>query len=478
MIVKEFAYPKVMQFFEEISGIPRGSYHEEQIALYLEGFAKERGLDCYRDALGNVLINCEASEGYEQEPALLMQGHTDMVCEKNEGVEHDFLTDGIDLFVEDGWLRAKGTTLGADNGVAVAVMLATLDGALGAHPALQCLFTVSEEVGLDGMKGFDMSRLFARQMLNMDSADENSIVVGCAGGMRTDMTIPVTRKKITVPLWKLRLGGLYGGHSGEDIHRGRANANRLLAFLLSRWRELDPTLRLISLHGGSKDNAIPREATAIVMAEQGMVEQIRGFSSAIRKKLCDDDSGFFVELVPVTTAHMDPMDEESTEKILSLICEVRNGVLSMCPHLPDLVEFSRNLAVVKTEEEALTICFSSRSAIDEQIDESAEELDALARTVGGVTRHHSRYPGWSFEEHSPLREKYVAAYEKLFAKQPKLETIHAGLECGLVKEIIPDMDILSCGPVILDLHSPDESLDLASFERFISIVKELLHTHS
>jgi dipeptidase D len=205
MIVKEFAYPKVMQYFEEISAIPRGSYHEEQIASCLESFAKERGLACYRDALGNVLINCKASEGYETEPALLMQGHTDMVCEKNEGVVHDFLTDGIQLLVEDGWLRAKGTTLGADNGVAVAVMLATLDGALSPHPALQCLFTVSEEVGLDGMKGFDMSRLYARQMLNMDSADENSIVVGCAGGMRTDLTAPVTRASASAPLWQVRV---------------------------------------------------------------------------------------------------------------------------------------------------------------------------------------------------------------------------------------------------------------------------------
>ena len=295
--------------------------------------------------------------------------------------------------------------------------------------------------------------------------------------MRTDMTLPVVREPHDAPLWQLRLGGLYGGHSGEDIHRGRENANRLLSGLLLRWRDLDPTLRLVSLRGGNKDNAIPREACALVAAKQGM-EEIRASADSIRKNLCADDSGFFLELTPVTSCPMDPMDARSTERILSLICEVRNGVLSMCPHLPDLVEFSRNLAVVKTEEEELTICFSSRSAIGEQIDESARELDAYAEKLGGATRHHSRYPGWSFEEKSPLRDKYVAAYEKLFARRPKLETIHAGLECGLVKEIIPDMDILSCGPVILDLHSPDEALDLSSFQRFISIVEELLHSHS
>ena len=477
MIVKEFAYPKVMQYFEEISAIPRGSYHEEKIASYLESFARERSLDCYRDALGNVLINCQASEGYETEPALLMQGHTDMVCEKNEGVAHDFMTDPISLWVDGGWLRAKGTTLGADNGVAVAVMLATLDGALAPHPALQCLFTVSEEVGLDGMKGFDMSRLYARQMLNMDSADENSIVVGCAGGMRTDLTLPVTRESCSAPLWQVRVGGLYGGHSGEDINRGRANANRVLAGVLCKWLTIDPSLRLVSMRGGSKDNAIPREAVALIAAEKGM-DEIRALTPEILKALCDDDRGFFMELTPAEAVAWEPMDTESTERILSFLCEVRNGVLSMCPHLPDLVEFSRNLAVVQTEAAHVNVYFSSRSAIDEQIDASAAELDAYAEAMGGSTRHYSRYPGWNFEEQSPLREKYVAAYETLFDKKPRLETIHAGLECGLVKEIIPDMDILSCGPVILDLHSPDEALELASFERFISIVQALLSHHS
>lgn len=468
-----FAYAEVMRYFKEISRIPRGSYHEEQIASYLEQFAKERGLSCYRDHVGNVLVDCPATPGYEKEPALLMQGHTDMVCEKNEGVAHDFTKDPLSLYVEDGWLRAKGTTLGADNGVAVAVMLATLDGAMGPHPTLQCLFTVSEEVGLDGMKAFDMSRITARQMLNMDSADESTVVVGCAGGLRSDLTLPVTREEGKGPVWLLRVGGLAGGHSGEDIHRGRANGNRVLAEILHRWMEQDPTLRLVSFTGGSKDNAIPREATACVMAEREL-ENGEQVAEEIRRTLCPEDGAFFLSLSQAPDLRENPMDAESTKRIVEWIRTVRNGVLSMCPQLPDLVEFSRNLAVVQTKEDGVLITLSSRSALEEQIDQSAAELDEWAATLGGSARHYSRYPGWSFEEHSPLREKYVVAYGALFGKEPKMETIHAGLECGLVKEKIPEMDILSCGPIILNLHSPDEAMNLDSLCRFVTILETLL----
>lgn len=474
---QETAYSVVMDYFYEISKIPRGSYHEEQIATYLEDFAHKRGLACYRDEIGNVLIDCPATEGYESEPPLLMQGHTDMVCEKNEGVAHDFLKDPLSLYEENGWLRARGTTLGADNGVAVAIMMAALDGALSPHPPLQCLFTVSEEVGLDGMKHFDMSRVYARQMLNMDSADESTVVVGCAGGLRSDLTLPVGREKEKKTLWTLRVNGLAGGHSGEDIHRGRANANQLLAEALEQWMAGDSQMRLVKFYGGSKDNAIPREATAIVSAEQEM-KCVKELERRIRQGLCPEDIGFTLTLSPCAGADLLPMDRSSSQKIVQFIRSVKNGVLAMCPNLPDLVEYSRNLAVVRTEEDCVQITFSSRSAMEAQIDQSAAELDALAAELGGSARHYSRYPGWSFEEKSPLRERYVAAYESLFGRAPRMETIHAGLECGLAKEKIPDMDILSCGPIILNLHSPDEAMDLASLSRFVTIIGTLLRSRS
>ena len=258
-MIKGFPYPNLFRFFEEISAIPRGSGHEEGIVAYLAHFAKERNLYCYTDEFKNVLIRKPAGEGYEHKAPILLQGHTDMVCEKNEGVKHDFLKDPISLYEENGWIRAKGTTLGADNGVAVAAMLAILDGDSDAHPELECLFTSSEEEGMDGALGFDYSLLRSRMMINMDGCDDRTILAGCAGGVRTSVNLPVEEETPEAPCLSIRVGGLAGGHSGEDIHRGRANAIKLMGGILSEFLEAHDDLRLVSLWGGDKDNAIPRE---------------------------------------------------------------------------------------------------------------------------------------------------------------------------------------------------------------------------
>ncbi|MBQ8850642.1 MAG: beta-Ala-His dipeptidase [Clostridia bacterium] len=475
MLIENFAYPKLLKYFEEISAIPRPSYHEEKIADYLVEFAQKRGLEYYRDALNNVLIDLPATEGREKSEPILLQGHTDMVCEKNEGVAHDFLADPLKLYVKDGWIRAEGTTLGADDGVAVAAMLALLDGACESHGRVQCLFTASEEVGLDGVKGFDYSRIFARKMINMDSADESLIIAGCAGGLRSSVTLPVERYEQSGEVVKVQIGGLAGGHSGEDIHRGRANANKLLGRVLNRLFCENSSARLISVSGGTKENAIPRESTAYILC--GGVDSIsalcKTLHAEISAELCADDKGFFLSVSPAESK-LAPMTRECGDRIIFLLLSLSNGVFEMNRSLSGIVEFSRNLGIIKTEADSFEAVVNSRSAIESQLDLSAAELDAYARIFGGVSDHYNRYPGWEYAESSEIRKAYTRAYSALYGKEPTVEVIHAGLECGLIKKALPDMDMLSCGPIVLNLHSPDEALDVASFERFFGVILKVL----
>lgn len=475
MLCENFAYPKLLKYFEEISAIPRPSYHEKGIADYLVAFAETHGLECYRDGLNNVLIDLPATEGKEGSEPLLLQGHTDMVCEKNNGVEHDFLAEPLRLYVKDGWLRAEGTTLGADNGVAVASMLAILDGACDSHGAIQCLFTASEEVGLDGAKGFDYSRIVARKMINMDSADESLIIAGCAGGLRSTVTLPVEREAADGVALRISIGGLAGGHSGEDIHRGRANANKLIGRVLNRIFTEFAEARLVCVNGGTKENAIPREATACVLVKDPMAVTVlcERVADEIRAELCGDDSAFFLTVEPCETGLM-PMNRESGDKVVFLILTLANGVFEMNHALPELVEYSRNLGICETEDKSFCATVNTRSASDSRIDLSVCELDAYAKVLGGVSEHYSRYPGWEFAKVSAIREDYTKAYAALYGKAPTVEVIHAGLECGIIKKAVPDMDMISCGPVVLNLHSPDEALNIASFERFFTVILKVI----
>lgn len=464
-----------MKYFEEISAIPRASYHEEKISEYLVNFARERGLEYYCDKVGNVLINMPASKGRENEPPILFQGHTDMVCEKNEGVEHDFSKDPLKLYVKDGWLRAKGTTLGADNGVAVAVMLALLDGEAESHRAMQCLFTVSEEVGLDGAKVFDYSRIYARKMINMDSADENLITAGCAGGLRSNLDIPVSREDVDGISLKISIKGLFGGHSGEDIHRGRANANKLMGRILAACLTEHQTLRLVSVSGGTKENAIPRESEAVVVCYDAskLTDTVNRISREIGAELCADDSAFNVRIEQIND-RVKAMTAESTQKVIFFMSTVSNGVFERSGELSGIVEYSRNLGVLRTREDTVEAVLNTRSARDSQIDCSVREIDLYAKMLSGSSKHYNRYPGWVYAERSKIREEYSEVFERLYGKKPVVEVIHAGLECGIIKAAIPDMDMISCGPVVVNLHSPDEALDLASFERFFNVIISLI----
>ncbi|MEE0970602.1 MAG: aminoacyl-histidine dipeptidase [Clostridia bacterium] len=474
-IIKGYSPARIFAFFEEIAKIPRGSGNEKGIADYLENFAHERGLYCYRDEINNVFIKGEATEGYENEPAVLLQGHTDMVCEKNSDVEFDFENDPIDIYVDDkGFLRAKGTTLGADNGVAVAIMLALLDGEKCEHPKLECLFTTQEETGLDGAKAFDYSLVSARKMINLDSENDGEVIVGCAGGTfhRADFELNMVPFKGEAV--KISIGGLMGGHSGENINSGRANANKLLGRVLLMADRACP-INLVHIEGGSKDNAIPREAWAIVSTENKdtLYDICENVKSAVRSELSKEDYSFYMRLenVPVPEKMA---DRDSTRRIIGFISSVQNGVIAMSTNIKGLVEFSRNLGIISTDGSKVGFVFSTRSAIESQLDFASSELESLVSLLSGSIEHLGRYPGWEYAKVSPLREKFFAVYKELTGNDPEANVIHAGLECGIIKSKLNDMDIISIGPGMRDIHSPDEALDLSSLERTWKIVCGLL----
>jgi len=464
----------VFRFFEQISAIPRSSYHEEKIADYLMAFAKERDLYAVRDGHHNVLIKAPASPGREQEAPILFQGHTDMVCEKNTDVEHDFLNDGLQLWVDGDLLRAKGTTLGADNGVAVAMMLALLDGEIKDHPAYECLFTTAEEVGLSGALGFDYRLISARRMLNLDSETLGVVTCGCAGGVCSEMALQFKAEPFSGTALSVSVTGLIGGHSGEQINSGRANANKLMGRLLASLGEKFDW-HLISLRGGSKDNAIPRECFAVLATDDpdALTDALLESAEQIAGELSTKDRGFSVAVEEVGPEG-EMLGAADTARAVSVLACAPNGVLEMSRDVAGLVEYSRNLGVVRTEGDRILFTFSSRSSSESRLDAAIAEINAMARALGAVTKHYGRYPGWSYSKGSPLRDAYLAAYRTVTGEEATVNIVHAGLECGIIRAKLPDMDVISIGPSMYDIHSPNEALDLPKTELFWQVLIELI----
>lgn len=464
----------VLAYFEKLCSIPHGSGNEEGVARFIEQVARSRGLYCVRDAKNNVFVRIPATEGREGEPAYLLQGHTDMVCAALSSSKHDFERDPLDLYIENGWLRARGTTLGGDDGIAVAMMLALIDGASEDHPTLELLFTVEEETGLAGAESFDYSEVTAKKMINLDSESESEICAGCAGGVRsrirfTPEVVPTSGDELT-----LTLDGLFGGHSGAEINCGRANAIMLTVRILKRLAE-EQDIALISLVGGEKDNAIPRSCTArlVVSDAEAAVELIENFDNEIRRELCPADEGLDFCIDTCCGVRNIPTIAQ-TRELLELLESVPVGVLAMSAELEGLVEFSRNLGVIEAGTDSVYITYSSRSAKEEQIDLSIEQVERCASALGATVYHEGRYPGWDFLPESELRERYA---EKCFArtgKRAKTVVIHAGLECGIIKSRLPEMDIISVGPNMRNIHTPDEALDLESCSRLFEVLLDVL----
>jgi dipeptidase D len=477
-VIHGYRPEKLFRYFEDLAAIPHGSGNESAVADWLVAFAHERGLEVIRDQWNNVLIRLPATPGREGEAPLLLQGHTDMVCEKNNDTVHDFTKDPLKLRVTDGWLHAEGTTLGGDDGIAVAVMLTVLDGGVTSNPPIECLFTTEEETGLTGAGNFDYSLLRARRLINLDNEELGILIAGCAGGIRSEVDIPINTVPYSLPRIEIDLKGLCGGHSGGCIHMGRANANKLMARILTALFAAHP-FRLVSMDGGSKDNAIPRECRAVIATES--VDESLAFLAAYEKtvaaELGEEDHGFhLITAVSTAEAKDRAMDTLATRRVLTVLTAAQDGVIAMSHDVPGLVEYSRNMGVVRTDSENFRfVCvFSTRSAIEAQIDASVAQLDMLASLVGAKTRHHSRYPGWSFAKESSIRDTYCARYREVMGKDVEVTIIHAGLECGIMKNHLPDLDAISVGPDMQGIHSPDEKMNLASCERFWEILRGII----
>lgn len=463
---------RVFYYFEEISKIPRGSGNEAGIASYIERFAAEHSLFSVRDGADNVFIKRAAAPGFEDAPCVLLQGHTDMVCEKNSGTEHDFLNDPISLRLDGDFLCAEGTTLGADDGIAVAMMLALLEDEGLSCGALECLFTTGEEVGLCGMKAFDKGLISARYMINLDSESSDCAVISCAGGVRTDFYFEAMPLEKCPNKVVLTLGGLAGGHSGDDINRGRANAIKLAFEIVSKAEGA----RLISVTGGNKDNAIPRECVIEFSCDdvQEAIEVCGEAAEEIRGRLSECDGGFHCE-IRYERGEFHAFSERNSRRVISLICSLPYGVIAMSDKVEDFVETSSNVVIIKSGKDSVTVTVSSRSSVESSLDDVTKTLDSLGE-FEGATRviHRDRYPGWEPCEVSRLQEIYRGAYGRICGSEARLEGIHAGLECGLIKDAIPSLDIISIGPDAYDIHTPDEKLSVSSVEKVYKIVIEML----
>ena len=448
-----------LRYFEEICAIPHGSGDTKRISDYCVRFARERGLRYVQDAHNNVVIYKDASAGYEGHPTVILQGHLDMVCEKDADCDIDFSTDGLRLTHDDTYISAEGTTLGGDDGIAVAYALALLDDDSLAHPPIEAVFTVDEEVGMLGADAMDMSVLQGRLLLNCDSEDEGVLTVSCAGGARSDFKLPISWEPAAGQAWKVTVRELIGGHSGVEINAGRANANKVLGSILKGME-----LRLVSIEGGSKDNAIPRESTALVVsADPNFQARFTQLAQEARALLPAAETAAEFLCEPADCQRM--MTEAASQGVLGLLNELPNGVQAMSQAIPGLVQTSLNLGILEMNESYVRMAFSVRSSVNHEKATLLGQLRALAEKYGADYAESGHYPAWEYCENSRLRETMVRTFRELYGKEPVVEAIHAGLECGIFSDRLPGLDAVSFGPQMHDIHTSRERLDIASVAR-------------
>ena len=468
----------VFDFFSKISAIPRASKHEELISAFLQEFGKELGYETVSDAAGNVLIKKPASPGYENRKTIILQGHMDMVCDKRPDVAHDFSKDSIKTFVDGEWLKADGTTLGADNGIGVAAAMAVLADKSLKHGPVNCLFTVDEETGLTGAEVLGPSMLDGDILVNLDSEDEGEIFIGCAGGLCTYADYKFMWQPIAGDMFffKVDISGLAGGHSGDDINKGRANANKLLArFLLKMAEKYE--FYLCSIDGGSLHNAIPRDASAVFAVQSADKESVRIdfnlFAADIQEEfsVTEPNAKF---LLQSTDPSGKAIDKKVADGLLKSLNAVFNGVYAMSQDVPGLVETSSNLASVKMNENTISVVTSQRSAIVSAREDVSQAVGAAFQLGGAKVRRSGGYPGWKPNPQSEILKVAGDVYREIFGEEIKIKAIHAGLECGLFLEKAPRLDMISFGPTMRGVHSPDEKLNIPSVGRFWSHLLALL----
>lgn len=467
----------LFKFFEEILSIPRPSKHEEKMTEYLINWAKERNLEYVSDEIGNVIIRKGATKGKENSPWVCLQSHIDMVCEKNSDKDFDFEKDAIVPKIEGEWLKADGTTLGADDGIGVATALAILDANDIEHGPIECLFTVDEETGLSGAEVLSADVLKSRILLNLDSEDEGEIFIGCAGGIDTVAKLPYDKEETPdAPAFKIMVKGLKGGHSGDDINKGLACANKLLNRILwSLDKEMD--LRLACFEGGNLRNAIAREANATFVVAQADVELMKEIVEKFAVDLKYEFRTTEPDMEIILTETEKPafvVDMLSQDNLLNVLYACPHGVLAMSREIPGFVETSTNLASVKMKEDHFFITTSQRSSVESAKYAAAYRVESCFLLAGADVEHGDGYPGWAPNPESKILKIAVDAYKKLFNKEPIVRAIHAGLECGLIGEKYPGMDMISYGPTLRGVHSPDERLEIKTVELYWKHTLEIL----
>ena len=464
----------VFGYFEKLCSYPHGSGNTKAISDYLVSFAKEQGLRYIQDELNNVILFQEGTCGYEDHEPVVLQGHMDMVCEKDADCPIDMETQGLDVTHDGQCVYARGTTLGGDNGIAVAYALALLADQTIPHPPLEVIITVDEETGMFGAAGVDLSMLKGRTLINLDSEDEGVFTVSCAGGARATITLPVQRRAVYGPCVKLTVEGLQGGHSGVEIHKKRANANKVMGELLSRVQQLMP-LCITSLQGGAKDNAIPRSCQVTLVALGMYPEKINAVCEKLEKELREqfDEPEVKIYGEDVEALGGNALTTESTVKVIALLNSVPNGVQSWSEDIEGLVQTSLNLGVMRLGED-FSMTFAVRSSVNREKQELLKKLAELAKFHEGSYSSVGDYPAWEYRRNSRLRDTMVSLYTKMYGKEPQVVAIHAGLECGLLSEKLPGLDCVSIGPDMHDIHTSREKLEIASTRRTWEFLLEIL----
>ncbi|MDD3141975.1 MAG: aminoacyl-histidine dipeptidase [Lachnospiraceae bacterium] len=468
---------KVFQYFEELNQIPRGTYNTKKVSDYLKAFAKSNGLEYYQDEVNDIIIKKPGSLGYENSEPIIIQGHMDMVCEKTSDSLHDFLNDPIEMFVEDGFVKARDTTLGADNGIAIAYAMAILSDDTLSHPPLEVMITVDEEVGMTGASSVDLTLLKGKNLINLDTDEEGTLIAGCAGGFRGAVHIPIVREQKTGTPITIYIKGLLGGHSGGEIHKQRGNAHKMMGrLLLNLSHELN--YLLIDWNGGSADNVIPSACITNILIPTDELPQFETYLETIiqvwKLEFDLDEPDFIVSYESRPETSLNVISEQTTKSAVFFIACTPNGVQCYSRQLPGLVETSINLGVVKTMEETLEIWFMGRSLIDSKKIELTNTLIAFANTIGAAIDIVNDYPGWMYKTDSVFRQVVIDSFKKYYQKEPLVTTVHAGLECGILSGRKPDLDCISFGPIMYDIHSTNERLDIASTKRTYEFLLEIL----
>lgn len=464
----------VFGYFEKICSIPHGSRNTKAISDYLVSFACEHGLNYIQDADNNVIIFADGTCGMQDHAPVILQGHMDMVCEKDATCTIDMATEGLDVTHDGTCVYAKGTTLGGDDGIAVAYALAILADTTIAHPPLEVVITVDEEIGLLGANSIDLSMLRGRTLINLDSEDEGIFTIACAGGCTATMTLPVDRRAVYGPCIRLVVDGLQGGHSGAEIHKKRANANKVMGEFMSRIQTLMP-LCLTSLSGGAKDNAIPRSCQATLVAMGINLERINTIAQTLQDEIRAryDEPEATVQAFDVDALGGNSLSTESTAKVIALLCASPNGVQAMSEDMPGLVQTSLNMGIAKLGTH-FTATFSVRSSVNHEKQELLDKLKELVEFYGGAYSQMGEYPAWEYKKDSPLRDTMVRTYTEMYGQAPQVLAIHAGLECGLLGEKLPELDAVSIGPQMHDIHTSREKLEIESTERTWNFLLEIL----